>query len=61
MLDLVRSPHQIKKYLTPIKRTEPTVLGLGPSSQVSEESLGAGRIYYVEIQTIEVKEADISI
>ena len=44
-----------------VERTEPSVLGLGPATQVREESIGAGRNYYVEIQTIEVKEDEISI
>ena len=40
---------------TPVKRTEPAVLGLVPAPQVRDQS-----IYYGEIQTLKVKEADKS-
>ena len=36
---------------TSVKWTEPAVVGLGPATQVREESIGAVRNYYVEIQT----------
>ena len=45
---------------TPVKQTEPAVLGLGPAKQVGDVSIGNGGNYYVEIQTLEVKEEDIS-
>ena len=44
----------------PVKRKELAVVGLGSAPQVREESISVGRNYFVEIQTLEVKEADIS-